>query len=111
VTPARAGGMFAVLAATAGAVVGCGGGGPPSPPANAGPGLKVWDKANCGSCHTLAAAHATGTVGKNLNGLRLDTATVEHWVRTGGGGMPVFTDQLTDAEIATVADFVARSSR
>lgn len=101
----------AAIVATGAVASGCGGGGSPAPPANASPGLKVFDKANCGSCHTLAAAHATGTVGKNLNGLRLDQATVEHWVRTGGGGMPVFTDQLTDAEIASVAEFVARSSQ
>lgn len=110
--PARAGVVtIAVTIAGVAAGAGCGGGGSSAPPANAGPGLKTFDQANCGSCHTLAAAHSTGKVGKKLDGLSLDAATVEHWVRTGGGGMPVFTDQLSDTQIQQVSQFVAESSR
>ncbi len=107
-TIVTAAGLAAGLAAAA---AGCGGAGTSKPPANASPGLEVFDQANCGSCHTLSAAHSTGTVGKKLNGRSLDAATVEHWVRTGGGGMPVFTGQLTNAQIQQVSEFVARSSR
>jgi hypothetical protein len=41
------------------------------------------------SCHTLAAAGATGTVGPNLDQLTPSQALVEHQVTNGGGGMPV----------------------
>lgn len=106
-----AGSMIVTVTGLAAAASGCGGGGSAKLPANASPGLRVFDQANCGSCHTLAAAHSKGTVGKKLDGLSLDAATVEHWIRTGGGGMPVFTDQLPDTQIQQVAEFVARSSR
>jgi mono/diheme cytochrome c family protein len=106
----RAGAGVATLASIAVAASGCGGGGGTTAPKNASPGLKAFDQAGCGSCHTLAAAHATGKVGKKLDGLRLDAATVEHWVRTGGGGMPTFTGQLSDEQITQVAQFVAQSS-
>ncbi len=107
---ARTAAVVATLASIAAAVTGCGGGGGTSAPKSASPGLQAFDQAGCGSCHTLAAAHATGKVGKKLDGLRLDAATVEHWVRTGGGGMPTFTGQLSDEQISQVAQFVAQSS-
>jgi cytochrome c551 len=99
-----------LVAAAAALLLGCGGGSP-SAPANASPGLKAFDQASCGSCHTLAAAGASGTVGPKLDGARLDQATVEHWIRTGGGGMPSFTSQLTDAQIEALAAYVANASK
>jgi mono/diheme cytochrome c family protein len=63
--------------------------------------------ANCGTCHTLSAAGTTGTIGPSLDDIGLDAAAVEEQVRNGGGGMPAFQDQLTDAEIAAVAAYVA----
>lgn len=62
---------------------------------------------NCGACHTLAAAGTSGTTGPNLDDLKPDQATVEQQVRNGGGGMPAFEGQLSDAEIAAVASYVA----
>jgi mono/diheme cytochrome c family protein len=103
--------VVGVAAAAAIALAACGGSGSPTVPNNAGPGLRVFDQAACGTCHTLAAAHSTGTVGKKLDGARLDVATVEHWVRTGGGGMPTFTSQLNDAQIQQVAEFVSKASQ
>jgi mono/diheme cytochrome c family protein len=88
---------------------GCGGG--VSVPKNASPGLKVFDNATCGSCHTLAAASSHGTAGPKLTGRKLDAATVEHWVRTGGNGMPDFGDQLSAEQIRQVAQFVAQASK
>ena len=105
--PATAG--LGVLAGAALALSGCGGGGS-SPPANAPPGLRVFDEQNCGSCHTLAAAKATGTVGPNLDGKSLTPATVEHYVRDGGSGMPSFSG-LSDTQIQQVSDFVANASK
>lgn len=105
VTVARVAALWGMLAALSGC-----GGGTPFVPANASPGQRVFAHTNCGSCHTLAAANSTGTVGKKLDGLSLDVPTVERWVRTGGGGMPTFQGQLTDTQIQQVAEFVARSS-
>jgi mono/diheme cytochrome c family protein len=111
-TPTGAGALVAMaataLVAIAVVVGGCGGGG--APPKNASPGLQAYDNASCGSCHTLAAAHSTGTAGTKLDGLGLDAATVERTVRKGAPGMPSFTDQLSDEQIRQLADFVARSS-
>ena len=62
---------------------------------------------SCGSCHTLGAAGTTGTVGPSLDGTSLDAVAIESIVRDGSGGMPSFSGQLSDAEIAAVAEFVA----
>jgi cytochrome c551 len=113
--------VFAAGLAAA-AIAGCGGsgggggggggsGGSTSGPANAPPGQKVFADANCGSCHTLAAAHTSGTAGKKLDHAALDVATVERWVRSGGSGMPAFQDQLSATQIQQVAQFVANASR
>ena len=109
-TPRLAPGLLAAAAGLTVAAAGCGGSSP-KPPANASPGLRVFDQANCGSCHTLTAAHAKGKVGKNLDGAKLDAATVEQFVRTGGGGMPSFKDQLTNVQIQQVAEYVSQSSQ
>ena len=62
--------------------------------------------ANCGSCHTLAAAGTTGTVGPNLNDSSFDQGAVEEQVTQGGGGMPAFEGQLSEQEIQNVAAYV-----
>ena len=73
-------------------------------------GKAVFAKAGCGSCHTLSAAHATGTVGPNLDQAhppyRLATARVTN----GKGVMPSFKGQLTDQQIADVAAYVVTST-
>jgi mono/diheme cytochrome c family protein len=62
---------------------------------------------SCGSCHTLKAAATTGTVGPNLDDLKPDEATVQRQVINGGGAMPAFKGQLTDAQIKAVAQYVS----
>ncbi|MGE0027316.1 MAG: PQQ-binding-like beta-propeller repeat protein [Thermoleophilia bacterium] len=64
--------------------------------------------ANCASCHTLADANATGTVGPDLDQLKPEAATVQLQVTNGGGGMPSFDGTLSAAEIQAVADYVAQ---
>lgn len=78
-------------------------------PATASPaaGAKVFGAAGCGSCHTLAAANASGQVGPNLDQVRPGYGTVLDKVTTGGGGMPSFSGQLTAQQIRDVAAFVA----
>jgi mono/diheme cytochrome c family protein len=66
---------------------------------------------NCGSCHTLADAGTTGTVGPDLDSVSPSFDTVETQVREGGGQMPSFADELTDDEIAAVAEYVSRSTQ
>jgi cytochrome c6 len=61
----------------------------------------------CGSCHTLSAAGTSGTTGPNLDDVSLDAGAIESIVRDGRGSMPGFGDQLSDDEIAAVAEFVA----
>lgn len=65
--------------------------------------------ANCGSCHTLAQAGTTGTIGPNLNDSSFDQDAVEVQVTNGGGGMPPFGGQLSEEEIQNVAAFVVAS--
>ena len=72
-------------------------------------GLAIFS-ANCASCHTLAAAQATGTVGPNLDDLKRSFARAKKQVINGGGGMPPFKGKLTDAQIDAVARFVANSA-
>jgi mono/diheme cytochrome c family protein len=69
-------------------------------------GKKVFT-ANCGGCHTLADAGSTGSVGPNLDDLKPDMATVVHQVTNGGGAMPAFAGQLSDAQIQSVAKYVS----
>jgi mono/diheme cytochrome c family protein len=66
--------------------------------------------ANCASCHTLAAAGATGTVGPNLDELKPDEQRVKRQVENGGAVMPAFKGRLSDAQIAALAKFVATSA-
>jgi cytochrome c6 len=61
----------------------------------------------CGGCHTLSAAGTSGSTGPNLDDVSLDAGAIEGIVRDGRGGMPAFGDQLSDDEIAAVAEFVA----
>jgi mono/diheme cytochrome c family protein len=65
---------------------------------------------NCGSCHTLAAAGTSGTIGPNLDQLKPPLARVKTQVINGGGVMPAFKGKLTDAQINAVAKFVATSA-
>lgn len=62
---------------------------------------------NCATCHTLAAAGSSGTVGPNLDELEPSEELVVHQVTNGGGVMPAFGETLSKAEIESVAKFVS----
>ena len=66
--------------------------------------------ANCGSCHTLAAAQTTGTVGPNLDGLKPNYQAATAQVTNGGSVMPAFKSQLSAQQIADVAAYVVDST-
>jgi mono/diheme cytochrome c family protein len=109
-------------------LAGCGGGGeeaaPPAetPPAETPPaetkvtggdaaaGADVWASAGCESCHTLAAANATGTAGPNLDELKPSFDAVVAQVTNGGGGMPAFKDVLDEQQIKDLAAYVVQST-
>ena len=85
-------------------------GGSATPPSALGTDGKTIFKSECASCHTLAAAQATGTIGPNLDQLKPSEAIAKHQVEVGGGVMPAFKGTLTAAQIAAVAKFVASSA-
>ena len=70
-------------------------------------GAAVFASAGCGSCHTFTPAGSSGSVGPNLDDISLSVDAIEEQVRNGGGAMPPFEGDLSDAEIAAVAEYVA----
>jgi mono/diheme cytochrome c family protein len=70
------------------------------------PGKDVFT-ANCSTCHTLADAGATGTVGPDLDQLKPAKDVVVHQVENGGAIMPAFKGTLTDQQIEDVASYVS----
>ncbi len=76
-------------------------------PAGGPDGAQVFDSADCGGCHVLAAAGSNGGVGPNLDDLQPDFATVRSQVENGGGGMPAFGGDLSPEEIDAVSRYVS----
>jgi mono/diheme cytochrome c family protein len=91
---------------------------PPAPPPPAGGGGggggaadgKAIFSSNCATCHTLAAAGASGTVGPNLDEAKPDEALARERVTNGMGVMPSFKGKLTDAQINAVAKYVSENA-
>ena len=73
-------------------------------------GEAVFASAGCGGCHTLEAAGSSGSVGPNLDDSQPDAALVVDRVTNGRGAMPSFGDQLSEQEIADVAQYVVDST-
>lgn len=65
---------------------------------------------SCGTCHTLADADATGTVGPNLDELQPSSDQVAQAVRAGLGVMPSYSGKLNDEQIEAVAAYVAEAA-
>jgi len=74
-------------------------------------GEKIFASAGCGGCHTLEAAGSTGNVGPNLDDAKPDLALAVNRVTNGSGAMPSFKGQLSDQEIADVAQYVVESTQ
>jgi mono/diheme cytochrome c family protein len=62
--------------------------------------------ANCGSCHTLADAGTTGTIGPDLDAASPAYEPTVAQVTNGGGAMPPFEGTLTEQQIRDVAAYV-----
>ncbi len=73
-------------------------------------GSSVFASSGCGSCHTLEAAGSSGSVGPNLDEASPDFETAFTTVKNGRGGMPAFEGQLTEQQIADVAQYVSESA-
>ncbi len=70
-------------------------------------GKAVFTSAGCVSCHTLADARATGTVGPNLDAVKPSYDKVVVQVTNGGSVMPPFKDTLSEQQIQDVAAYVS----
>jgi mono/diheme cytochrome c family protein len=73
-------------------------------------GEAVFASAGCGSCHTLEAAGASGTIGPNLDEAKPAAALVVDRVTNGMGAMPAFDNELDEQEIQDVAAYVVEST-
>jgi len=100
-------GLAAVLVALVAA--GCGGD-EEDPAAPSGGGGQQLFSDNCGNCHALAAAGASGKVGPDLDQVQPGPELVTRQVEVGGGGMPAFKGKLTDEQIKQIADYVAQNA-
>jgi mono/diheme cytochrome c family protein len=63
--------------------------------------------AGCGSCHTLADAGTSGTIGPNLDDSQPSFELAVDRVTNGQGAMPSFSSTLSETQIADVAAYVS----
>ena len=87
---------------------------PAPPPAEGGGGGEADGKAifasSCASCHTLAAAGSSGTIGPNLDEAKPTRELAVERVTNGKGAMPSFKGQLSEEQIQAVATFVSENA-
>lgn len=75
--------------------------------ANLAAGKDIFEKNGCASCHTLADAGATGTVGPNLDDAKPSKELAIDRVTNGMGVMPSFKGSLSAEQIDAVAAYVS----
>lgn len=83
------------------------------PPATAGDpaaGAEVFASAGCGTCHTLADAGSSGTIGPSLDDSKPSFDLVVDRVTNGRGAMPPFAGQLSEEQIQDVAAYVVQAT-
>ena len=73
-------------------------------------GKGIFSSAGCGGCHTLADAGSQGNVGPNLDEAKPSAALALDRVTNGKGTMPAFRDELGEAQIRAVAEYVAQAA-
>jgi mono/diheme cytochrome c family protein len=66
--------------------------------------------AGCGSCHTLADAGTSGTIGPNLDDAQPSFELAVDRVTNGQGAMPSFSSTLSETQIADVAAYVSSAA-
>jgi mono/diheme cytochrome c family protein len=83
----------------------------PSQGGDAAAGKAVFASAGCGSCHTLADAGTSGTIGPNLDQMKPSFDKAVETVTEGKAPMPSFKGQLSEEQIRDVAAYVSESTR
>jgi cytochrome c6 len=73
-------------------------------------GKAIFTSAGCGSCHTLADAGTSGTIGPNLDESQPSVELAIDRVTNGRGAMPSFRDQLNEEQIRAVAEYVNQAA-
>jgi mono/diheme cytochrome c family protein len=73
-------------------------------------GKSIFESKGCASCHTLADAGATGTIGPNLDQTKPSYRRATARVTLGKSPMPSFASQLTAQQIADVAAYVVKAT-
>jgi mono/diheme cytochrome c family protein len=106
VTGEDADAVAAYVAAVAGLPVQGGGGGGGT---QATDGKTIFTQ-NCGSCHTLADAGTSGTIGPNLDEAKPSVQLATDRVTNGKGVMPSFKGRLSEQQIRAVAEYVANNA-
>jgi mono/diheme cytochrome c family protein len=84
-----------------------------TPPAEGDPvaGKEVFlGSSGCGTCHTLADAGTSGTIGPNLDDSQPSAELVVDRVTNGQGAMPSFSSSLSEQQIADVAAYVSSAA-
>jgi mono/diheme cytochrome c family protein len=71
---------------------------------------KVAFQSNCGSCHVLADANTSGTIGPNLDQSKPQLQAAIRQITNGGGGMPPFRGQLSEQQIRSLAQYIVRAT-
>lgn len=74
-------------------------------------GKEIFASKGCNACHVLADAGATGTVGPNLDTSKPDLALAIDRVKNGKGTMPPFGSQLSEQQIADVAEYIVQATQ
>jgi mono/diheme cytochrome c family protein len=64
----------------------------------------------CGTCHALADAGTTGTIGPVLDDTKPSFDLVVERVTNGSGAMPPFQDSLSEQQIQDVAAYVSSAA-
>ena len=75
-------------------------------------GRQIFNDWSCSACHELSDAAANGHIGPSLDGnLALSKDFIVSRVTVGQGAMPGFGGQMTDEEIALVADYIMHTQQ
>lgn len=69
-------------------------------------GRELFNANSCSACHTLTDAGASGSVGPDLDNPNLTREAIVTRVQMGGGPMPSFAGQISDADIGKLADYI-----
>jgi mono/diheme cytochrome c family protein len=85
-------------------------GGGEEPQGDPAAGEAIFAEQGCGSCHTLAAAGTSGTIGPNLDDSQPPFELVVDRVTNGAGSMPPFSGTLSPEQIEDVAAYVVQST-